>query len=138
MTDAILKLRGLGAHLWKDQHPDDYVRELRSGWDEIYVPPAPSGSSTMDLDALWERILRHQGETFRTIRGRQVTYRAKSGGLYFFHSDGRMIDQLSSRAEIAEAASRFPLRNTTAIKDLRNPSYLFAVLTDRRIHEGVL
>jgi hypothetical protein len=136
MTDAILKLRGLGAYLWKDQHPDAYVREIRSGWEEL--PGVVSHATQANLDTLWDRILRHEGETFRTIRGRAVTYRAKPGGLYFYHADGRPIDQFSSRNEIFEAAGRFPLRNTAGIKDLRNPSYLFAVLMDRRIHEGVL
>ena len=31
--DPILKLRGLGAELWRDVDPDEYVRKLREGWE---------------------------------------------------------------------------------------------------------
>lgn len=31
--DSILALRGLGKGLWADEHPDDYVRRLRQGWE---------------------------------------------------------------------------------------------------------
>jgi hypothetical protein len=30
--DPILRLRGLGKEIW-DEHPDDYVRRLREGWE---------------------------------------------------------------------------------------------------------
>ena len=30
--DPILELRGLGKAIWKDEHPDEYVRRLREGW----------------------------------------------------------------------------------------------------------
>jgi hypothetical protein len=31
--DSILELRGLGKGLWADEHPDDYIRRLREGWE---------------------------------------------------------------------------------------------------------
>jgi hypothetical protein len=31
--DPLLSLRGSGKHLWADEHPDDYVRRLREGWE---------------------------------------------------------------------------------------------------------
>lgn len=31
--DPILRLRGLGKGLWKDEDPDSYVRRLREGWE---------------------------------------------------------------------------------------------------------
>jgi hypothetical protein len=31
--DAILALRGLGKEIWEGVDPDEYVRELREGWD---------------------------------------------------------------------------------------------------------
>lgn len=31
--DSILALRGLGKEIWGDEHPDDYVRRLREGWE---------------------------------------------------------------------------------------------------------
>jgi hypothetical protein len=32
-SDPILALRGLGKNLWSNTDPDDYVRELRQGWE---------------------------------------------------------------------------------------------------------
>ena len=31
--DPILSLVGSGKHIWGDEHPDDYVRSLREGWE---------------------------------------------------------------------------------------------------------
>lgn len=31
-ADPILRLRGLGKHIWKGVDPDEYVRRLRQGW----------------------------------------------------------------------------------------------------------
>ena len=31
-ADPILKLRGLGTHIWSGEDPDHYVRHLREGW----------------------------------------------------------------------------------------------------------
>jgi hypothetical protein len=33
-SDPILGMRGLGKKIWKGVDPDDYVRELREGWNE--------------------------------------------------------------------------------------------------------
>lgn len=32
-ADPILRLRGLGKGLWRDEDPDEYVRRLREGWE---------------------------------------------------------------------------------------------------------
>jgi hypothetical protein len=29
----LFDLVGLGAHLWKDEDPDEHIRQLREGWD---------------------------------------------------------------------------------------------------------
>jgi len=31
--DPLLKLKGMGAHLWTDETPDEYVERLREGWE---------------------------------------------------------------------------------------------------------
>jgi hypothetical protein len=30
---GILKMRGMGKDLWKNEDPDEYVRKLREGWE---------------------------------------------------------------------------------------------------------
>lgn len=32
-ADPVLALYGLGSELWQQEHPDDYVRRLREGWE---------------------------------------------------------------------------------------------------------
>ena len=32
-NDPLLSLRGTGKQLWADEHPDDYVRRIREGWE---------------------------------------------------------------------------------------------------------
>ena len=32
-TDPLLAMRGIAKGLWADEHPDDYVRRLREGWE---------------------------------------------------------------------------------------------------------
>jgi hypothetical protein len=32
-NDPLLSLKGSGRELWRDEHPDEYVRRLREGWD---------------------------------------------------------------------------------------------------------
>jgi len=31
--EGILKMRGMGKALWKNEDPDEYVRKLREGWE---------------------------------------------------------------------------------------------------------
>lgn len=33
VKDSILELRGLGKEIWKGVDPDEYIRELREGWE---------------------------------------------------------------------------------------------------------
>ncbi len=37
-TDPILALRGLGKHLWADEHADEYVERLRRDWSDEREP----------------------------------------------------------------------------------------------------
>lgn len=34
--ESLFELKGLGAEHWQGIDPDEYVRELRDGWDEPY------------------------------------------------------------------------------------------------------
>ncbi len=43
--DPVLQMRGLGKEIWSDTTADEYVAELRSGWDEedreVVLPDGP-------------------------------------------------------------------------------------------------
>ena len=118
--DPILKLWGLGKEIWSETTADEYVSSLRAGWEEEQV------------DDVWERIKEHQGQKFRTVRGLPFKYKVEGNGVRFSRH-GRRIHQILSRTEIEKALARAPLKHPVEIKDLRDSSYLFALLSDPRI-----
>lgn len=84
-----------------------------------------------NMEQVWARIVAHQGERFRQIRGREFTYRIVGQGAQL-----STTNQTLPKSVIAKALSRMPARSTTALQDLRGPSYLYAILMDRRIRQG--
>ena len=54
-------------------------------------------------------------------------------GLYFFHEGGQRINMRTARGEWQQAVAACPVARTTDLKQFRNPSYLYALLTDSRI-----
>jgi hypothetical protein len=46
------------------------------------------------------------------------------------------INRRITRRQFAEAVSRCPLQNTTGLRDLIGPCYLFGMLMDRRIRQN--
>ena len=80
------------------------------------------------FDRIWARIHRHAGEEFRQIRGGQFTYVAHDG--YVVPS---RTNQNLPRTEFEKAYRLVPLEGTTPVQHLRGPSYLYAILMDRRI-----
>jgi len=92
--------------------------------------PMPAGREVNRVDDVWRRIVAHEGETFRQIRGQAFSYTV----------DGKVlrpstVNQNLSQAIFEQALARVPLRSTVDVQDLRGPSYLYAILMDRRIRE---
>ncbi|MDX2468552.1 MAG: hypothetical protein QNL12_14650 [Acidimicrobiia bacterium] len=79
-------------------------------------------------DRVWRQIVNHSGESFQQVRGKQFTYEARGRTIYL-HTTNRII----SRAAVEKALSRWPLERVSDVQDLSAPSYLYAILTDRRI-----
>ncbi len=135
--DPVLAMLGVGRDLWINESGDQLVERLRSEDSEplpLRSPPPPKARQTAFMEAVWQRIGRHQGEEFRTARQLPVTFRIEGNGIWFFR-DGKRIERKATRAQVEEAISRCPLRSTSEIKDLIDYPYLFAVLSDRRIRE---
>ena len=91
--------------------------------------PAPAGNLP---EAVWQRMVSHQGEQFQTVRGLPFTFEVDGAGIWFFR-DGKRVNRKLTRTQFEVALSRCPLARTTEISDLMDYPYLFAVLTDRRI-----
>lgn len=83
------------------------------------------------IDAIWQRISAHAGETFQQIRGGEFTYIAESS-----HIKPNRTNQQIPRAHFEEALGLVSLENTRPVQHLRGPSYIFAVLMDPRIRQG--
>jgi len=91
----------------------------------------PSVTSVAKSHA-WDRLRNHEGEIFQTTTNLTFTYEVKGNGIWFYR-DGNRINQLLTRSEFEKGLDRCPLHTVAELSDLRDPSYLFGLLTDRRI-----
>jgi len=83
------------------------------------------------IDKVWGRIVAHEGETFAQIRGRRFEYQAHRGYLR-----PSTTNQNIPRSHFEKALALVPLANTVAVQDLRGPSYIYAILMDKRIRQN--
>lgn len=94
------------------------VRRFRQGIAMVRVP----------FETIWHRIVSRAGETFVQIRGGEFTYEIAGGALV-----PDRTNQLIPRSHFEEATKALPLESTVPVQHLRGPSYIYAVLMDRRI-----
>ena len=83
------------------------------------------------LEVVWERIKEFEGKEFKQIRGGEFYYKVNGNIL-----DLSRTNQTISKGTIKEALLHVPLKNTTPLQKLRAPSYLFAILVDKRIRKN--
>ena len=81
------------------------------------------------IDEIWKNIQRHQGETFLQIRGKPFMYSVVTNNVHL-HTTNRSI----SKKTFEHALEFMPLSSTTPIQHLQAPSYIYAILTDKRIY----
>ena len=82
----------------------------------------------MMIQLVWQRIKDHEGEIFHQKLGGEFTYTVKGNTLYLSRTN-----RLVSRGTIEKALRYVPLENTVPIQNLQAPSYLYAILMDKRI-----
>lgn len=83
------------------------------------------------FDAIWERIQQHAGEIFTQIRGGEFRYEVRDGCV-----KPDRVNQIISRAEFERAFQLVPLDSTVPVQGLRGPSYIYAIMMDRRIRQN--
>ena len=83
------------------------------------------------FDVVWRRIQSHAGDTFRQIRGGEFTYEVRSGAVWPDRTDRAL-----PRSHFEQAFTHVPLDSTVPLQRLQGPSYLYAILMDRRIRQG--
>jgi hypothetical protein len=108
------------------QKMDSQVSESKPG------APGPEKGDTLktspSIDSVWERIKLNSGQTFRQKTGGEFTYLITDEHLIPDRTPQRI-----PRSQFEKALKFVPLSNTAKIQHLRGPSYIFAVLMDRRI-----
>lgn len=88
--------------------------------------------SRPSIDDLWRRIKALERQDFKTKTGRPFTYTV-SGDIFQPNRTKYNI----SKVDFAKALARVPFDGPGAVKDLvRGPSYLWAVLHDRRVRRS--
>ena len=84
-----------------------------------------------DFEEIWKRIVENKGEIFKQIRGGKFTYKIEGGQLNLSRTN-----HFLPKKHLKEAYKLVPLRKTTQVQHLRAPSYIFAILMDRRIRKS--
>ena len=105
---------GYGAHLvdWRD----DVVESQRA-----------------NISTVWRRIVDNEGKTFRQKLGQEFIYTIKGNAIV--PSTTKWSISISS---FEKALKYVPLKNTAIIqKSCYGPSYVFAILMDQRIRNGL-
>ncbi len=80
---------------------------------------------------IWERIINYQGENFYQIRGKVFSYKV-IGTQIVLNSTNQKIP----KQHVERVLELVPLANTVPIQMFRAPSYLYAILMDKRIRIG--
>lgn len=94
------------------------------------TPKQLASVAPISIIELWTRLERDSGETFRQIRGGEFRYWLDGRALYPDRTDWQI-----PRKHFEEALNYLPLKDTTAVQHLFGPSYVYALLMDRRIRQ---
>ena len=82
------------------------------------------------FEEIWDRIREHSGETFKQIRGGEFTYEFRGGYIVLSRTNHNI-----AQSDFKEACDLVPLKNTVVVQHLRGPSYIYAILMDKRIRK---
>lgn len=81
-----------------------------------------------NIDTVWKRIETHAGEKFHQMRGGAFTYEIQSSSLRPDRTNRNL-----PKSHFEKALALMPVAITTPLQHLQGPSYLYAVLMDKRI-----
>ena len=86
---------------------------------------------TVEFKRVWRRIQRHEGETFRQIRGGKFKYEVVGNNVVLDRTN-----RVLHISKFEKAYELVPLENTKPVQHLQGPSYLYAILMDDRIRQN--
>ena len=82
------------------------------------------------LETIWKRIIQCEGESFYQIRGKEFTYEVQRNAISL-----KTTNRSISKREFEKALKFVPLESTVPVQNLQAPSYLYAILMDKRIRQ---
>jgi hypothetical protein len=85
----------------------------------------------VDIELIWQRIVKNQGKIFKQKKGKEFTYRVK-GDTVFLETTNHSF----SKGHLQRAFKFLPLEGPGKINHLHAPSYIYGVLMDNRIKDG--
>src|SRR5579871_5714566 len=86
-ADPVLAMLGVGRHLWEAEPGDKFVERLRSEEAPVAPPVGQSSGQARNLaDTVWQRVTKHQGDTFQTARGLPFTFQLEGSGIWFYRN----------------------------------------------------
>lgn len=95
----------------------------------------------LDIDSVWARIKEHEGDIFFTKRGVEFAYEINQSVLNLNMHKGETLDTSQARnlakSQFAKALQHVPCLGPGDISNLvQGPSYIWAILHDRRIRQS--
>lgn len=138
-VDGVLLQRSVKAFVWRvtmhfRQFPSKLVQILfehcsrRLNVLALITDCNQRENKMTSIDAVWQRIKVHCG----------VEFRQKGGKSFSYSIDGStLVPSTTNRnlpcSSFEKALKLVPLPNTTCVQHLQGPSYIYAILMDRRI-----
>ena len=86
-----------------------------------------------DREIVWRRIVENEGNTFKQKQGKEFTYTIKGNTIV------PSLTQWNIPVSSFDKALAFvPLKNVAVIEKVcQGPSYVYAILMDQRIRDGI-
>ena len=83
----------------------------------------------LDFEDVWKQLIEHSGQTFYLKGGDPFTYAVMGNLLYPSRTDYHI-----SKNDVQKAFELIPIEGPGRLRDIvRGPSYVWAILTDKRI-----
>ena len=93
---------------------------------------AETQSAKPGIDAVWKRIVGHQGDVFRQFKGREFTYQVTGNALRPSTTNVRI-----HKSQFAKALEHVPFAKVSDVPaGVFGPSYVYAILMDPRVRNG--
>ena len=85
----------------------------------------------IDIEIIWNRLKHNEVEIFKQIRGGELAYSITGNSL-----KPNRTNRIIPKSDFKKALKLYSLSGKTKIQHLQEPSYIYAVLMDKRIRQS--